>query len=95
MLQFLWGDMIVFLPQVVSLLMIGVAAWGKWFGLVTSIRVVAGVIGVGVFLFLVALVGLCGALKHQQVLLFFVSFDVCVCGATGSHLTSLSRLFFC
>lgn len=55
----------------VSLLLVGVAAWGKWFGLVSSIRVVAGVIGVGVFLFLVALVGLCGALKHHQVLLFF------------------------
>lgn len=55
----------------VSLLLIGVAAWGKWFGLVSSISVVAGVIGVGVFLLLVAFVGLCGALKHQQVLLFF------------------------
>ncbi|XP_073341787.1 tetraspanin-13-like [Pagrus major] len=55
----------------VSLLLIGVAAWGKWFGLVSSIRVVAGVIGVGTFLFLVAIVGLCGALKHHQVLLFF------------------------
>ena len=57
-----------------SLLLIGVAAWGKWFDLVSSIRVVAGVIGVGIFLFLVAFVGLCGALKHHQVLLFFVSF---------------------
>ncbi|XP_018555386.1 tetraspanin-13a [Lates calcarifer] len=55
----------------VSLLLIGVAAWGKWFGLVSSIRVVAGVIGVGIFLFLVAFMGLCGALKHHQVLLFF------------------------
>ncbi|XP_029928286.1 tetraspanin-13-like [Myripristis murdjan] len=55
----------------VSLLLIGVAAGGKWFGLVTSIRVVAGVIGVGVFLLLVAFVGLCGALRHHQVLLFF------------------------
>lgn len=55
----------------VSLLLIGVAAWGKWFDLVSSIRVVAGIIGVGIFLFLVAFVGLCGALKHHQVLLFF------------------------
>lgn len=55
----------------VSLLLIGVAAWGKWFGLVSSIRVVAVVISVGIFLFLVAFVGLCGALKHHQVLLFF------------------------
>ncbi|KAI3361311.1 hypothetical protein L3Q82_013491, partial [Scortum barcoo] len=58
-------------PQLVSLLLIGVGAWGKWFDLVSSIRVVAGVIGVGIFLFLVAFVGLCGALKHNQVLLFF------------------------
>lgn len=62
-------------PQMVSLLLIGVAAWGKWFGLVSSISVVAGVIGVGVFLLFVAFVGLCGALKHHQVLLFFVSFS--------------------
>ncbi|XP_062321304.1 tetraspanin-13a [Osmerus eperlanus] len=55
----------------VSLLLIGVAAWGKWFGLVSSIQVVAGVIGVSTFLLLVAFVGLCGALKHHQVLLFF------------------------
>ncbi|XP_012673701.1 tetraspanin-13b [Clupea harengus] len=55
----------------VSLLMIGIAAWGKWFGLVSSFQVVGGVIGVGVFLFIVALVGLVGAMKHHQVLLFF------------------------
>ncbi|XP_006636102.1 tetraspanin-13a [Lepisosteus oculatus] len=55
----------------VSLLMIGVAAWGKWFGLVSSFQVVGGVIGVGIFLFFVALVGLIGAMKHHQVLLFF------------------------
>ncbi|XP_053743914.1 tetraspanin-13-like isoform X2 [Synchiropus splendidus] len=56
---------------VVSLLLIGVAAGGKWFGLVSSFRVVAGVIGVGIYLFVVAFVGLCGALKHHQVMLFF------------------------
>nr|XP_057909835.1 tetraspanin-13a [Doryrhamphus excisus] len=55
----------------VSLLLVGVAAWGKWFGLVSSIRVVAVVIGVGIFLLVVAFVGLCGALRHHQVLLFF------------------------
>lgn len=60
--------------QMVSLLMIGIAAWGKWFGLVSSFQVVGGIIGVGVFLFFVALAGLIGAMKHHQVLLFFVSF---------------------
>ncbi|KAG7225339.1 hypothetical protein INR49_027322, partial [Caranx melampygus] len=65
----------------VSLLMIGIAAWGKWFGLVSSFQVVGGVIGVGVFLFFVALAGLIGAMKHHQVLLFFVSLSagLCVC----------------
>lgn len=60
----------------VSLLMIGIAAWGKLFGLVSSFQVVGGIIGVGVFLFFVALVGLIGAMKHHQVLLFFVSFKL-------------------
>ncbi|XP_048882981.1 tetraspanin-13a [Brienomyrus brachyistius] len=55
----------------VSVLVIGVAAWGKWFGLVSSFQVVGGMIGVGSFLFVVALVGLIGAVKHHQVLLFF------------------------
>lgn len=58
----------------VSVLMIAIAAWGKWLGLLSSFQVVGGVIGVGVFLLLVALAGLVGAVKHHQVLLFFVSF---------------------
>lgn len=61
--------------------MIGIAAWGKWFGLVSSFQVVGGVIGVGVFLFFVALAGLIGAMKHHQVLLFFVSFRAVITAA--------------
>lgn len=55
----------------VSLLLIGIAAWGLGFGLISSLRVVGGVFGVGIFLFLIALIGLIGAVKHHQVLLFF------------------------
>uniref|UniRef100_A0A8C6SQI9 Tetraspanin 13a n=1 Tax=Neogobius melanostomus TaxID=47308 RepID=A0A8C6SQI9_9GOBI len=55
----------------VSVLLVGVACWGKLFSLVSSVRVVVAVIGVGCFLFLVAFMGLCGALKHNQILLFF------------------------
>lgn len=62
------------LLQLVSLLLIGIAAWGIGFGLISSLRVVGVVIAVGIFLFLIALVGLIGAVKHHQVLLFFVSF---------------------
>ncbi|TNN37587.1 Tetraspanin-13 [Liparis tanakae] len=75
----------------VSLLLIGVAAWSKWFDLVSSIRVVAGVIGVGVFLLLVAFVGLCGALKHHQYMIilftvFIMQFSVsCACLALNKE----------
>ncbi|KAF3819167.1 hypothetical protein GH733_013317 [Mirounga leonina] len=57
--------------SLVSLLLIGIAAWGIGFGLISSLRVVGVVIAVGIFLFLIALVGLIGAVKHHQVLLFF------------------------
>lgn len=59
------------LYTLVSLLLIGIAAWGIGFGLISSLRVVGVVIAVGIFLFLIALVGLIGAIKHHQVLLFF------------------------
>ncbi|XP_075883016.1 tetraspanin-31 [Nelusetta ayraudi] len=57
--------------MLVGLLLIGVAAWGKGFGLVSSIHIIGGVIAVGVFLLLIAIVGLVGAVHHHQVMLFF------------------------
>lgn len=66
----------LFSLQLVGLLLIGVAAWGKGFGLVSSIHIIGGVIAVGVFLLLIAIVGLIGAIHHHQVMLFFVSFPL-------------------
>ncbi|XP_037370980.1 tetraspanin-31 [Talpa occidentalis] len=57
--------------MLVGLLLIGVAAWGTGLGLVSSIRIIGGVIAVGVFLLLIAVAGLVGAVNHHQVLLFF------------------------
>ncbi|XP_006629282.1 tetraspanin-31 [Lepisosteus oculatus] len=57
--------------MLVGLLLIGVAAWGKGFGIVSSIHIIGGVIAVGVFLLLIAVVGLIGAINHHQVMLFF------------------------
>ncbi|XP_043980480.1 tetraspanin-31 [Gambusia affinis] len=57
--------------MLVGLLLIGVAVWGKGFGLVSSIHIIGGVIAVGVFLLLIAIVGLVGAIHHHQVMLFF------------------------
>ncbi|XP_076839844.1 tetraspanin-31 [Brachyhypopomus gauderio] len=57
--------------MLVGLLLIGVAVWGKGFGIVSSIHIIGGVIAVGFFLLLIAIVGLIGAVHHHQVLLFF------------------------
>uniref|UniRef100_A0A8C1Z9X7 Tetraspanin 31 n=2 Tax=Cyprinus carpio TaxID=7962 RepID=A0A8C1Z9X7_CYPCA len=47
--------------MLVGLLLIVVAAWGKGFGIVSSIHIIGGVIAVGFFLLLIAIVGLIGA----------------------------------
>ncbi|XP_016139341.1 tetraspanin-31 [Sinocyclocheilus grahami] len=57
--------------MLVGLLLIVVAAWGKGFGIVSSIHIIGGVIAVGFFLLLIAIVGLIGAVHHHQVMLFF------------------------
>lgn len=57
--------------MLVGLLLIIVAAWGKGFGIVSSIHIIGGVIAVGFFLLLIAIVGLIGAVNHHQVMLFF------------------------
>ncbi|XP_063159791.1 tetraspanin-13 [Candoia aspera] len=66
-----WLCALNLLYTLVSLLLIGIAAWGIGFGLISSFRVVGVAVAVGIFLFLIALVGLIGAIKHHQVLLFF------------------------
>ncbi|XP_010879493.1 tetraspanin-31 [Esox lucius] len=57
--------------MLVGLLLIVVAASGKGFGIVSSIRIIGGVVAVGVFLLLISIVGLISALNHHQVMLFF------------------------
>uniref|UniRef100_A0A669C893 Tetraspanin 31 n=2 Tax=Oreochromis TaxID=8139 RepID=A0A669C893_ORENI len=52
--------------MLVGLLLIGVAAWGKGYGLVSSIHIIGGVIAVGVFLLLIAVVGLIGSSSPTQ-----------------------------
>uniref|UniRef100_A0AAY5F4H9 Tetraspanin 31 n=1 Tax=Electrophorus electricus TaxID=8005 RepID=A0AAY5F4H9_ELEEL len=51
--------------MLVGLLLIGVAAWGKGFGIVSSIHIIGGVIAVGFFLLLIAIVGLIGDCKPK------------------------------
>lgn len=44
---------------------------GKVSGIVTSLPIVGGITASGVFLLFISVVGLIGAMKHHQVMLFF------------------------
>ncbi len=57
----------------VAVILIGVGGYVKSASIVTSLAIVGGIIAVGVFLLLVAVLGLYGTAKHHQVHLFFVS----------------------
>jgi len=55
----------------VGLLLITVAGYGKAVAVVNQIEIVGGIIACGVFLLLISIVGLMGAIRHHQVCLFF------------------------
>lgn len=56
---------------IVAFILFGVAAAANAASIVTSLSLVSGIIVCGVFLLIISIVGLIGASKHHQVLLFF------------------------
>ncbi|PSN33895.1 Tetraspanin-31 [Blattella germanica] len=56
---------------VVAFILIGVAVYGKASAVVTDLPIIGGILACGVFLILISILGLIGAIKHHQVLLFF------------------------
>ncbi|XP_059486544.1 tetraspanin-13 isoform X2 [Neocloeon triangulifer] len=56
---------------VVAFVLISVAVYGRASSLVTDLPIVGGILACGIILFIVSIVGLVGALKHHQVMLFF------------------------
>uniref|UniRef100_A0A1B6E945 Tetraspanin n=1 Tax=Clastoptera arizonana TaxID=38151 RepID=A0A1B6E945_9HEMI len=56
---------------IVGFILILVALYGRESALVTNLPIVSGILGCGVFLILVSILGLFGATKHNQVMLFF------------------------
>jgi len=64
----------VFCLQFIALVVICVAVYAKVSAKITSLPILGGVIACGVFLLLVAIMGVVGAIRHSQVILFFVSF---------------------
>ncbi|XP_061381471.1 tetraspanin-13 isoform X1 [Danaus plexippus] len=79
----------------VASILISVAVYGQASSLVTNLPIVGGILACGVFLILISLLGLAGAMKHHQVMLFFymvilfllflVQFSIaCACLAVNS-----------
>jgi hypothetical protein len=61
------------LLQLVAFILIGVAVYGRASAVVTDLPIIGGILACGVFLILISILGLIGAIKHHQVVLFFVS----------------------
>ncbi|KRT81966.1 Tetraspannin [Oryctes borbonicus] len=56
---------------VVASVLISVAVYGRAASLVSNLPIVGGILACGVILILISLLGLVGAVKHHQVMLFF------------------------
>ncbi|XP_041986922.1 tetraspanin-13 isoform X2 [Aricia agestis] len=80
---------------VVASILISVAVYAQASSVVTNLPIVGGILACGIFLILISLLGLAGAVKHHQVMLFFymvilfllflVQFSVaCACLAVNS-----------
>lgn len=57
----------------VGFLLIGVGVYGRASSIVTNLPIIGGILACGVILILISVLGLIGAVKHHQVMLFFVS----------------------
>ncbi|VVD04588.1 tetraspanin-13 isoform X1 [Leptidea sinapis] len=56
---------------VVASILISVAVYGQASSIVTNLPIVGGIMACGIFLILISLLGMAGAIKHHQVMLFF------------------------
>jgi len=69
----------VCLYQMVAFVMIAVAAYGKFVAVIETVTVMSGIVVCGVILLVISIIGLIGSVHHHQVLLFFVSLQLCHC----------------
>lgn len=58
----------------IGFLLIGVGVYARAASVVTNLPIVGGILACGVILICISMLGLAGAVKHHQVMLFFVSF---------------------
>ncbi|XP_032218254.1 tetraspanin-31-A isoform X2 [Nematostella vectensis] len=55
----------------IALLLIGITVYARVTAQITNLPILGGVIACGVFLLMIAIFGMIGAIKHSQVILFF------------------------
>lgn len=55
-------------------LLISVAVYARYASIVTNLPIVGGILACGIILLITSLLGLAAAVRHHQVMLFFVSF---------------------
>lgn len=55
----------------VAFILIGVAVYGRASALVTNLPIIGGILACGIILIIISILGLIGAIKHHQVILFF------------------------
>ncbi|KAJ8974796.1 hypothetical protein NQ317_007636 [Molorchus minor] len=56
---------------IVAFILIGVAVYGRAASIVTNLPIVGGILACGIILIMISVLGLLGAVKHHQVMLFF------------------------
>ncbi|XP_017782201.1 PREDICTED: tetraspanin-13 [Nicrophorus vespilloides] len=56
---------------VVASILISVAVYGRAASIVTNLPIISGILACGIILVMISLLGLVGAVKHHQVMLFF------------------------
>ena len=67
-------NLFIYILQIVGLTLIIVPVYSKISAVFTSWPIVGGAIACGVFMMLMSIAGIYGAIKHHQIILFFVSF---------------------
>lgn len=70
----------------IGIVLIACGVYATTDSIVTSLPIVGGIIACGVTLIIIAVLGIMGAVKHHQVMLFFVSFK--------TKMSLLAKLFY-
>lgn len=64
--------------QLIGFVLITIGIYGRTASILLYLPIVGGIAGCGVILVTISIIGLIGAVKHHQVILFFVSLKITI-----------------